>query len=88
MDNQNLNNNPNNNSNNKTPKKKKPGFSFVFFVTVFTMLLVMFFYRTGGIKETNVISYDTFLNMVDQGKVGKVEIRDDKIVITEKKEKL
>jgi len=93
MDNQNLNNNQNNNQNNNpnnsnnTPKKKKPGFSFVFMVTLFTMLLVMFVFRTGGVKDNNVISYDNFLHMVEQGKVEKVEIQDDKIVITEKKEK-
>ena len=91
MDNQNLNNNQNNNQNNhgnnNAPKKKKPGFSFVLMVTLFTMLLVMFVYRTGGVKDNNVISYDKFLHMVEQGKVEKVEIQDDQIVITEKKEK-
>ena len=85
MDNQNLNNN-NKNTNNKNQKKKKPGLSFIFFVAVFTALLVAFLYRTGGVNAENEISYDEFLAMVEEGKVESVEIQDEQIVITEKKE--
>ena len=88
MDNQNLNNNKNNpNNNQKNQKTKKPGFSFVFFVTLATALLVATLYKTGGVADSNEISYNQFLEMVEDGKVEKVEIQDEQIVITEKKEK-
>ena len=86
MNNQNMNNNKNPN-NQKNPKKKKPGFSFIFFVTIFTAILVATLYKTGGVTDTNEISYNQFLQMVEDGKVEKVEIQDEQIVITEKKEK-
>jgi len=87
MDNQNLNNknNPNNNQNNQ--KKKKPGFSFIFFVTIFTAVLVAMLYKTGGVADNNEISYNQFLQMVEEGKVEKVVIQDEQIVITQKKQK-
>ena len=89
MDNQNLNNNknPNNNPNNKNQKKKKPGLSFVFFVTIFTALLVAFLFKTGGVADNSEISYNQFLQMVENGEVEKVVIQDEQIVITEKKER-
>lgn len=89
MDNQNFNNkkNSNNNSNNKDQKKKKPGFSFIFFVTIFTALLVALLFKTGGVADNNEITYNQFLQMVEDGKVEKVEIQNEQIVITEKKEK-
>ena len=88
MDNQNLNKNTNNNpNNNKNQKKKKPGFSFIFFVTLITAILVATLYQTGGMTDSSEISYNEFLAMVEEGKVGKVEIQDEQIVITEKTEK-
>ena len=84
MDNQNLNHNKN--TNNNKQKKKKPGFSFIFMVTLFTALLVAFLSQTGGVNAENEISYDEFLAMVEEGKVESVEIQDEQIVITEKKE--
>ena len=87
MDNQNLNKNTNQNKNQNKNQKKKPGFSFVFMVTLITAIFVATLYRTGGVTESNEISYDKFLSMVEEGKVEKVEIQDEQIVITEKKEK-
>ena len=84
MDNQNFNSKNTNNPNKNDQKKKKPGFSFIFFVTIFTALLVAMLYKTGGVTDGSEISYDEFLVMVEEGKVEKVEIQDDQIVITEK----
>ncbi|MGN1267735.1 MAG: ATP-dependent zinc metalloprotease FtsH [Dorea sp.] len=82
MDNQNKKNqNPGNNNNNK-----KPGMSFVLFITFVTTLLVLALtqFNTGSGAEE--ISYNEFLAMVDEGKVEEVEIQSDKIVITAKLE--
>ena len=86
MDNQNL-NNKNNPNNNQKNQKKKPGFSFIFFVTIFTALLVAMLYKTGGVADNNEISYNQFLQMVEDGEVEKVVIQDEQIVITQKKER-
>ncbi len=75
----------NNNKNNKN--NKKPGITFILFVTFITTVLVFALTQTnlgGGAEE---IGYNEFLSMVDEGKVEEVEIQNDKIVITEKKEK-
>ena len=56
-------------------------------MTIFTAILVATLYKTGGVTDTNEISYNQFLQMVEDGKVEKVEIQDEQIVITEKKEK-
>lgn len=81
MDNQNNNPNRNNNRNNKQ------GLSFIILVTVITMIMVMALFRFQGAGSDNEISYDEFLEMVDDGKVEEVVIQSSRIVITEKKEK-
>lgn len=81
MDNQNNNPNRNNNRNNKQ------GLSFIILVTVVTMIMVMALFRFQGAGSDNEISYDEFLEMVDDGKVEEVVIQSSRIIITEKKEK-
>ncbi len=81
MDNQNNNPNRNNNRNNKQ------GLSFIILVTVVTMIMVMALFQFQGAGSDNEISYDEFLEMVDDGKVEEVVIQSSRIVITEKKEK-
>lgn len=88
MDNQN--NNPNNrNQNNRTPNNRnnKQGLSFIILVTVVTMIMVMALFQFQGAGSDNEISYNEFLEMVDDGKVEEVVIQSSRIVITEKKEK-
>ena len=82
MDNQNQNKRNNNNNRNN-----KQGFSFIVIVTLITTILVLALYQFQGTGSDQEISYDKFLKMVDDGKVEKVVIQSDKIVITEKKEK-
>ena len=82
MDNQNKNNqNPNNNKNNKQ------GFSFIILVTLITSILVMALYQFQGEGAEEEITYDKFLEYVDKGRVAKVEIQNDQLLITMKKEK-
>ncbi len=89
MDNQNSNQN-NNNPNNKNPKNNrnnKQGISFIILVTLITTVMVMALFQFQGTGSDNEISYDEFLEMVDDGKVEEVVIQSGRIVITEKKEK-
>ncbi len=84
MDNQNRNNRNNQNPNNNN----KPGFSFVFLVTLFTMLMVFTLYQFGGRGDsTEEITYNEFMKLVEQRKVDTVEVQNDRIVITMKKGK-
>nr|WP_307998270.1 ATP-dependent zinc metalloprotease FtsH [uncultured Merdimonas sp.] len=77
MDNQNKNQNNKNN---------RQGLSFILIVTLVTTLLVMALYQFQGAGSDQEISYDEFLNMVDEGKVEKVVIQSNQIVITAKPE--
>ena len=81
MDNQKKNNqNPNN-------KNNKQGFSFIILVTLITSILVMPLYQFQGEGAESEITYDKFLEYVDKGQVARVEIQNDQLVITMKKEK-
>ncbi len=80
MDNQNNQNNQKPN-NNKTPQ----GIPFVILVTLITTIMVLALYQFKGVTDSEEITYDKFLAMVDKGEVEKVEIQSDKIVITAKK---
>ena len=77
----------NQNKKNQDPKKNnRQGFSFVILVTLITTILVLAFYQFQGQGSETEISYDKFLKYVDAGKVDKVEIDSDKLIITMKKE--
>lgn len=84
MDNQNNNNQNNRNQNNRNNKQ---GLSFIILVTLVTSIMVMALFQFQGMGEDNEISYDEFLEMVDDNKVEEVVIQSTRIVITEKKEK-
>lgn len=71
----------------KNNQNKRPGFSFVILITLFTTILVFALSEFGGVSTKEEISYNEFLKMVDNGKVEEVEIQNDKLVITEKKTK-
>ncbi len=84
MDNQNNNNQNNRNQNNRNNKQ---GLSFIILVTLVTSIMVMALFQFQGMGDDNEISYDEFLEMVDDKKVEEVVIHSTRIVITEKKEK-
>lgn len=56
-------------------------------VTLITTILVLALYQFQGMTGDKEVSYDEFLKMVEKGKVEKVVIQNDKIVITQKKAK-
>ena len=47
--------------------------------------MVLALYQFRGTTNSEEISYDKFLAMVDKGEIEKVEIKSDKLVITAKK---
>ena len=55
-------------------------------MTLITTILVLALYQFQGQGSETEISYDKFLKYVDAGKVDKVEIDSDKLIITMKKE--
>ncbi|WP_417853568.1 ATP-dependent zinc metalloprotease FtsH, partial [[Clostridium] scindens] len=65
----------------------KQGLSFIILVTLITTILVLALYQFQGMTGDKEVSYDEFLKMVEKGKVEKVVIQNDKIVITQKKAK-
>ena len=75
------------NQNNKNNKNNKQGLSFIILVTLITTILVLALYQFQGMTGDKEVSYDEFLKMVEKGKVEKVVIQNDKIVITQKKAK-
>ena len=75
------------NQNNKNNKNNKQGISFILLVTVITSILVIALFQFQGMTSAKEITYNKFLKMVDDGKVEKVEIQNDKIMIVTKKDK-
>ena len=75
------------NQNNKNNKNNKQGISFILLVTVITSILVIALFQFQGMTSAKEITYNKFLKMVDDGKVKKVEIQSDKIMIVTKKDK-
>ncbi len=54
-------------------------------VTLITTIMVLALYQLRDATNSEEITYDAFLAMVDKGEVEKVEIQSDKIVVTAKK---
>ena len=81
-------NNQNNNRNNKPDpnRNNKQGIAFIFIVTLITSLIVLAMYQFQGSGSANEITYDKFLQMVDDKKVDEVIISSDRILIKEKAE--
>ena len=81
-------NNQNNNRNNKPDpnRNNKQGIAFIFIVTLITSLIVMAMYQFQGSGSANEITYDKFLQMVEDKKVDEVIISSDRIQIKAKKE--
>lgn len=77
----------NQNNKNQNDKNNKQGLSFILLVTLITSMLVLALYQFKGMGSSQEISYDKFLEMVEDGEVEKVVIQNNKIVITEKKDK-
>jgi len=87
MDNQYSRNNPNNKKNPNTPNNKKPGWGTLMFVGMLSLILVIAMYNLGRDTDGQKITYNKFLEMIDNGEVEKVVLESDKIVITPKEQK-
>ena len=84
MDNQYNRNSNNNNQKPNDPKNKKTGWGTLIFVGIIALILVMAMYHLGQDTEMQKVTYDEFLEMVDNGEVEKVVLEADRIVITPK----
>lgn len=74
----------NQNKDNKGPKRGKQGWSVILLTTLITALLVLGLYQFMQDSASKEIPYSQFLKMVDDGKVEKVTIDSDKLIITPK----
>lgn len=83
MDNQ---NNQNRNNNQDPGRNNRQGISFILLVTLITSIVVLVLFQLQGMGNAEEISYNRFLQMVDDGKIEKVEIGSSQITITAKKD--
>lgn len=87
MDNQNKKNNPNNrNNNNQNNPNNRQGMGGIFLFVLLAMVLVFSFFQLKQDTDSQEISYNKFLDMVEAGEVKKVVVESDRIVITPKSE--
>ena len=90
MDNQYNNRNNSNNQNPNRPNNKKnrnQGWIALVFGALLLLVLSFAMLQMGRDTDEQKITYNEFLDMVDKGKVEKVVIESDKIVITPKDQK-
>ena len=76
--------NGSNNSNNSAPRKQS--LLFLLIACLVTLLFMSYFMKAVNGATTQEISYDKFVEMIDEGKVASVHINSDKIEITPKTE--
>lgn len=76
----------NNQNHNKNTKNDKRGWILVLVITLITGFMVLSVFDFAGNATSKEISYDEFLDMVEEGKVEEVAIGNDKLVITPKEE--
>ena len=76
----------NNQNRNKNQKNDKRGWILVIAVSLLTAFLVIGLFDFAGSATTEEITYDKFIDMVEDGKVQKVVLGSEKIIITPKTE--
>ena len=76
----------NNQNRNKNQKNDKRGWILVIAVSLLTAFLVLGLFDFAGSATTEEITYDKFIDMVEDGKVQKVVLGSEKIIITPKTE--
>ena len=89
MDN-NLNNNSGNNGNNDRNNNNNPKRQNVFLLLIaalITMLCMTYFMRTMTQSDSQEITYNEFIEMLEDGKVSKIVIESDRIAITPAEQK-
>lgn len=80
-------NKPNKNTPNNKKNNNKLGIPFVAFITLVTLIFVLAMSGFGGLRGSQEITYDKFLQMIEDKEVEKVVISKDQITITPKTEK-
>ena len=76
----------NNQNNNKNKKNDRRGWLLVLITTIITGVLVFSLFDAAGKATKKEISYDEFLEMVDDGKVEEVVLGNTQLTITPKTE--
>ena len=70
-------NNQNNNNNPNGNKPRRPGFTGTLILLIISAILTLIFWQQFNkfrSSDEEEVSYDTFITMVDEGKVEKSEI--------------
>ena len=80
------NNNGNGGNNQKGPQKRQ-SFMLLLVAALITLLSMSFLMNSVSNSSSKEITYDEFLQMVEDGKVDSVLIKSDKLVITPKQDK-
>jgi len=80
------NDNNQNNQNNRPNDPKGPRIAPMLIAVLVILLIVSYFTRALTLASNKEISYNEFIQMLDEGKVDKVYVTDDKITITPKEE--
>lgn len=80
------NDNNQNNQNNRPNDPKGPRIAPMLIAVLVILLIVSYFSRALTLASNKEISYNEFIQMLDEGKVDKVYVTDDKITITPKEE--
>lgn len=75
-----------NNNKNKNQKNDKRGWILVIATTLITGIIFLSFFNMVDSAKTEEITYSEFIAMVENGKVEKVEIGSDRLMITPKVE--
>ncbi len=76
--------NNNNKKNSNDNKRGKQNITFILFVTMLSLITVLFLHEFQGGSANDEITYNRFLKMVDEGKVESVTVKSDKIEIKAK----
>ena len=86
MNNQNNRNNPNNRNGNPNNKNNRQGMNMLIFILLLVAVLMFSFFQMRDDDNAQEISYDRFMEMVEDGEVKEVVIESDRIVIKPKSE--
>ena len=79
--------NGNGNNNNNTGSNKSPIVPLFLIITILTLLSISYLLRITNSSQTEEISYNDFIKMVDDKKIDSVVIQSDKVVIYPKEDK-
>ncbi len=82
QNNNNLGNNGNNNRNNGNDNPKRQNVFLLLIAALITMLCMTYFMRTMTQSDSQEVTYDQFIQMLEDGEVAEIVIESDRIAIT------